>query len=173
LHPKKGIELILNALAKNNEGNTSNHVQLIIAGDGDAGYIEVLKERIKALKLDNNCHLIGYVEGEEKQLLLQGVDIFILPSHSENFGIAVLEAMASGTPVIVSSAVALAKEVQQHKLGYVCELNENSINKKLELALKDQTLTKKMGLNAASFTKNNYAWNSLAKRISELYKEII
>ena len=81
--------------------------------------------------------------------------------------------MASSTAVIVSSAVALAKEVQQHNLGYVCELNENSINKKLELALENQTLTKQMGLNAASFTRNNYAWNSLAKQVSELYKEII
>lgn len=168
LHPKKGLELLLEALAIVDDFP----FQLVIAGDGEEQYKQALVAKVAELKLDHCVTFIGFVKGAEKNLLLQGADLFALTSHSENFGIAVLEALASGTAALVSSSVALSEQVAQHKLGYVTELSVNAIRRELIDALADIDSTQELGRNARDFVEQHYQWSSIAQRLSKLYKTL-
>ena len=168
LHPKKGIEFLLNAVAH----CKINEVRLIIAGDGSLSYINELKTLCIELGVENQCRFIGFVDGQKKNILLQRADLFCLTSYSENFGISVLEAMANGTAPLISNQVALAAPINQHNLGVVCELNQSDINSKLNLALENLTKTRALGGNARRFVTKHYQWTDIAQSLSSLYKQI-
>lgn len=169
LHPKKGLELLLDALAIVDDFP----FQLVIAGDGEDNYKKELQTKITASGLDHCVTFIGFVKGAEKNILLQGADLFALTSHSENFGIAVLEALASGTAALVSSSVALSEQIAEHKLGYVTELSVNAIRRELIDALAEIDATQELGRNARDFVEQHYQWSNIAQRLSKLYKNII
>lgn len=165
LHQKKGIELLLKAVST----LTEIKFQLIIAGDGDLGYTQSLKTMATELGLNTKCQFVGFIEGEEKNLLLQGADLFALTSHSENFGIAALEAMASGTAVVVTNEVALSEHVINHQLGYTTTLKHDDIVSTLKQALSARTITADMGLNARDYVKQHFQWDVIANRIRDHY----
>jgi len=169
LHPKKGLELLLEALSELKDLS----FQLLVAGDGDADYVESLKHKTKKLKLHERTKFVGFVRSAEKSQLLQGADIYALTSHSENFGIAVLEALASGTAVIVSRQVALAEQVSKHNLGFVTELDPLDIREKLEFALTEIDLTRETGDHARDFVEQHFQWSQIAQRLNNLYKNIL
>ena len=102
VHPKKNVEFLIRSWAKAAPPSQWN---LIIAGPGEAAYIASLRSLVQKLQLSGNVHFVGYVHGEDKSYLLQRADWFLLPSLQENFGIAVLEAINSGCPVIISDQV--------------------------------------------------------------------
>jgi len=168
LHPKKGLELLLDALAVVDDFP----FQLIIAGEGEPAYKNTLKAKINELGLENRAHFVGFVQSAEKNLLLQGADLFALTSHAENFGIAVLEALASGTSVLVSSSVALSEQVAEHKLGYVTELSVSAIRRGLIDALSDIDTTQERGRKAREFVEHHYQWSSIAHQLTKLYKNL-
>jgi len=168
LHRKKGIELLLRALSE----PFDHPFQLIIAGEGDPQYVSELETLIDELGLQKQCQLVGFVQGTEKNLLLQGADLYVLTSYSENFGIAVLEAMASGTAVLVSQEVALSTQVAKSNSGYVCELDIDDIREHLINALSNTEHTQAMGNQARSFVKQNYQWTHIAHQLIGLYKHV-
>lgn len=168
LHPKKGLDLLLDALAIVDDFP----FQLLIAGEGDKVFKKALQDKILRLELDHCCKFLGFVQGSQKNLLLQGADLYVLTSHSENFGIAVLEAMASGTAVLVSQQVALSKEVEKHKLGFVTALDANDIRRELIDALADIDATRELGDAAHDYAEQHYQWSSIASRLIKLYKSI-
>lgn len=169
LHPKKGLELLLKALSK----SELNDVQLLIAGGGDPAYVSDLKALCRTLKLENQCRFIGFIEGKQKRILYQRADLFCLTSHSENFGIAVLEAMANGATPLVSNEVALSSEIRQNALGYVCELDAEDISKNLVLAMSDLTQTRELGVNARGYVEDNFQWARIANDLRRLYQRVI
>ena len=165
LHPKKGLELLLQSLSQVN----NTRWQLLIAGDGDNNYVNHLKHKIEELGLRHHCQFIGFVRGDEKDTLLQGADLYILTSYSENFGIAVLEAIAAGTQVLISEEVALAATVRQHKLGFVCNLEVNSVTQNLNLALQQQN---NAAQRAREYVIKHHSWEAIARTLSELYQRV-
>lgn len=182
LHPKKGIEVLLQALKCHDD--TAFH--LAIAGAGEAAYLAELKRLVKRLGLSGKVSFTGYLSGEEKSVALQGADVFALTSHAENFGIAVLEALAHGTPVLLCRGVALAQQVQEHNLGWVAEPTEESVSAALNTCLNDrehQTNTAEhdadhatVSVSAAdcrSYVTAHHNWRSLAQRLLSAYQEAI
>ena len=169
LHPKKGLELLLEGLSE----NLQIPFQLVIAGDGDADYVSSLKRLTETLGLADRTKFVGFVRSAEKSILLQGADLYALTSHSENFGIAVLEAMASGTAVLVSRQVALAEQVSKHNLGFVTELEPTDIQDKLELALTEIDQTREIGEHARDFVEQYYQWQRIARQLTKLYKKLL
>ena len=97
LHPKKGLEVLLEAM----EG-LPEWVALEVCGGGEAGYERALRAR--AAPLGGRVRFAGHVEGEARDAAFARADLFVLPSHSENFGNAVAEALARSVPVLVSTA---------------------------------------------------------------------
>lgn len=99
LHPVKGFDLLVEALGRIRDHHPG--AVLLIAG-GDDGDSPRLEDLIKAKGLAAHARLIGEVRGDEKVAFLKGADAFLFPSHSENFGLACLEALACGLPTIAS-----------------------------------------------------------------------
>ncbi len=120
LHEKKGCEMVIRGLANIREhGDIDSPLQLVIAGpDPKTRYVKRLKGM--AAQLDG-VTFTGMLSGSQKWGALSAADAFILPSHQENFGIAVVEALACGTPVLISNKVNIWREIAAEQAGYVEE----------------------------------------------------
>jgi glycosyltransferase involved in cell wall biosynthesis len=117
LHPKKGPDLAIEAFAA--AANRVPDLSLVIAGPDQVGWANELKARTRQLGLDSRIVFTGMLEGELKQSALLNADALILPSHQENFGMSVIEALALGIPVLISNRVNTSGEIEQDNAGYV------------------------------------------------------
>jgi glycosyltransferase involved in cell wall biosynthesis len=169
IHYKKGLDYLIRAL-----GKVNNHrFSLVIAGSGEPEYERTIKALVQELGLASQTHFVGFVKGDDKDLLLQGSDIFVLTSYSENFGVAVLEALAAGLPAIVTPGVALAEVVKHHQLGVVPELEEGAIATAILQALTQPETMQEMGDRARQFVLNHYTWDRVAVQLMEVYTSIL
>jgi glycosyltransferase involved in cell wall biosynthesis len=125
IHPKKGIDILIEAYARTLAKEPSWH--LVIAGpdkNGLQGELETLAAR---LGITDRITWTGMLKGTLKWGALIASEVFVLPSHQENFGIVVAEAMACNLPVIVSDKVNIWREVANYHAGFVCEDNVEGI----------------------------------------------
>jgi glycosyltransferase involved in cell wall biosynthesis len=117
IHEKKGIDLLLRAFAAVREALAGT--ALMIAGSGDEKYIASLKQLASGLKISSDVIWTGPLYGERKLDTLRAAEAYALPSHQENFGISVVEALACRTPVLISDKVNIWREVQASGAGFV------------------------------------------------------
>jgi glycosyltransferase involved in cell wall biosynthesis len=117
--------------------------------------------------------MTGFVTGQKKDLLLQGSDLFVLPSFSENFGIAVAEAMAVGLPVIITPGVQIAPEIAEAKAGLIVEGEVDAVaDATLELLLSPE-LRHKLGENGKRLVSRRYCWSAIAQNLSFVYSALL
>jgi glycosyltransferase involved in cell wall biosynthesis len=168
LHPKKGLDYLIPALGK----LLHHKFTFIIAGNGTPEYEAEINLSLLAAEIRDRTHLTGFVAGEAKDLLLQGADLFTLTSHSENFGIAVLEALAVGLPVLLTPGVALSSVIEENKLGYVCEMDISVISQSIEQHLLNRSDDTRIASRSLlrQFTQENYTWNKITKDLIDIYK---
>lgn len=171
LHYKKRPDLLVRSLKQLAAQNDNFH--LILAGAGEPDYIDSLKKLIANCGLTSQTSFAGFVTGEDKQLLLQGSDIFVLPSFSENFGIAVAEAMAVGLPVIVTPGVQIAPEIAQAKAGLVVEGEEDALANAIAQLLASAVLRQQLGENGQHLVNNRYSWSAIAQNLSTAYQSVL
>ncbi|OGW85167.1 MAG: hypothetical protein A3C35_07180 [Omnitrophica bacterium RIFCSPHIGHO2_02_FULL_46_11] len=168
---KKGLDLLIDAFSAVLKETKEAHC--IIAGPDDEGYGKRLKEWISEKGISEHVTVIGFVEGEAKLALFRDSDIFCLPSHQENFGIAVVEAMAAGLPVVISDQVNLYREIQSEQAGIVTGLNSSEIASAFLRLLQDDHLRETMAMNSRAYVKRNYQWDKIVKDLMRLYEHII
>ena len=170
LHPKKQLEQLLQALALLQARQPGLRWQLEIAGNGDPDYEASLRRLAGRLGLEPHCRWLGFVTGDAKWQLLQQADWFVLPSASENFGIAVIEALAAGTPVLISPEVALAPTVAAARAGVVCSAEPQH----LAAALAPVLLHPDPGwrVRARALAAEQFAWPAIARRFVSAYGEL-
>ncbi|MFP4135097.1 MAG: glycosyltransferase [Halothece sp.] len=171
LHYKKRPELLIASLASLIEENHSVH--LLLAGSGEADYIATLKEQVVNFGLHKQVTFTGFVAGEEKNLVLQGSDLFALPSYSENFGIAVAEAMAAQLPVIITPEVQIAPEIEAAKAGMIIEGEQESLTEAVAHLLNYPQYRKQLGKNALHLAQTRYSWSAIAQQLAQAYRDIL
>jgi glycosyltransferase involved in cell wall biosynthesis len=169
LHPKKGLDYLIPALGK----LIHYRFTFVLAGSGALEYENEVKSLLIANGLQGRSHFAGFVDGEFKDALIQGSDLFALTSHSENFAVAVLEALAVGIPALVTPGVALSSIIQQHHLGYVPALEVTDIQAKLEHYLSCPQDACERGDRARCFIAENYELNGVARKLNKTYTEIL
>lgn len=114
LHQKKGCDLLIQAFAAGHDSS----MHLVMAGPcANDAYLSRLKE--VAAKTGAPITFTGMLSGNLKWGALSATDVFILPSHQENFGIAVVEALACATPVLISNQINIWREIESDNAGYV------------------------------------------------------
>ncbi|KAF3889667.1 MULTISPECIES: glycosyltransferase [Nostocales] len=168
-HPKKGLDYLIPALGK----LADRRFTFVMAGNGLPEYEKYVESLLFSHGIRTHTHITGFVEGERKNILMQGADLFALTSHSENFGVAVLEALAVGLPVLVTPGVALAGLVKEERLGYVPELDITAISSLLKRALEHPQEAKSMGEYARKLVLEKYTWRNISNHLIEIYNKII
>ncbi len=133
LHPKKGLENLINALSMTQEFLRSETV-LKIAGKGRPEYEDNLRSLVGSLKLSEKIEFVGQVEGVQKEQLLADASWTIMPSHTENFGLVVLESLAQNTPVIASKGSPW-DVLEKERLGFWTENSPEALAAVLTKAL--------------------------------------
>ena len=164
LHPKKGLEMFFEAL-KEVDGFT-----LKIAGDGEQDYVQSLKEKVKKDGLEKSVSFLGAVYGEEKWQQIREADIVVLPSYSENFGLIVAEALASGTPVLTTTGTPWSS-IAQRNCGWWVEPEVSSLREALRKAgLVTGEDMKAMGERARTLVKDLFDVKVQAGNLAQLYE---
>lgn len=170
LDPKKNVEGLLQAFAK---VRTAGHdAVLVIAGGGRPDHVECLRRLGLSLKLEPYLVWLGHLEAAEKAAAFAAADLFVLPSYSENFGVAAVEAMLSGLPCVLGEGVAIAEECTQNGASIVVSPDPDSIARALIDLLMDEQKRKELGRRARKFATREYSVPIMAGRLGELYERI-
>lgn len=169
LHSKKGLDLLLHAWSELK--NAHLDWELLIAGPDEGGYQAVVEKVIKDLGINDGVRLVGAVSGDEKVAFLKSADVFILPSYSEGFSVAILEAMACRVPVVATTACNFP-ELAKDGGGWECAPEMTSVRKALEEALSSSdTERRERGLAGRRLVEKSYTWVAIAALILEACEE--
>ena len=171
IDPKKGIELLLEAFVEGCRG--LNDVVLVIAGEGSPRYMDTLRARAKELQIDDRVIWTSHLSGAVKAGAFAAAEIFVLPSYSENFGIAAAEAIAGGVPTIVTKSVGLADEIRAADAGIVVEPTAAEIGSSLKRLLQDQQARDSLAANAKSFASEHLSPVKIGAALKTLYRQAI
>jgi glycosyltransferase involved in cell wall biosynthesis len=162
LHEKKGISILIQAF-KNVMQEGKTNVKLIIAGPDD-GYLSYVKSQIDGLE---GILLLPAVRGNNKNYLLKEVDIFLLPSYSEGFSVAALEAIAYGKACIFSPHVGFSNLALQNNAALICDTNEVSLQEKMEYLCNSANLRADLGHEAKLLYDANFTTEVVGKQFLE------
>jgi len=163
---KKGLDRLIPALA------LVPRAQLVIAGNDEENYSVFLRKLIERCGVQDRVTFAGAVHGDDKVALLRAATIFVLPSYSENFGIAVLEAMAVGCPVVVTPEVGLADVVRRHQAGLICEGTPLALSKNMSLLIEDSDLCRTMGRAGREAVRSGFLWDPVSRQMEALYSQV-
>lgn len=130
IHPKKALENLLKAIA-NSTRIISSNFSLKVAGDFNNEYGDSLMKWVSEHKLNHKIEFLGHIEGKDKQTIIAAARCLVMPSHTENFGNVVIEALAQSTPVIASKGTPW-EILQQKKAGFWVDNNPESLGKAIE-----------------------------------------
>ncbi|MCK8490940.1 glycosyltransferase [Spirosoma sp. RP8] len=171
LNVKKGLGLLLPAFKE----YVRHHPDTVLAiAGGNDGYEATTRQFIEDNKLGDSIHLVGMLTGDDKKAALVDADLFTLPSYSEGFSMAVLEAMAAGTPALVSDRVGFGETIRQHEAaGLISDLTPEALQKELEKMLGDSQLRQQVAQNATTLVQTQYDIDIVAKRLLDEYEKIV
>lgn len=172
IDPKKGLNFLIEATENLIKKGLKFHLVLAGSNPQDPVYEEKIKKQINDSILAKNTTITGFVKGELKLGLLQDADLFILPSYYENFGIAVAEAMATKTPVIISQGVYIWPDVETYQAGWVTTLDVDALTDALEKAILSPQTREEKGEKAYQLVKDKYSWSAIAKQVIDAYQRL-
>lgn len=170
LDPKKGLDLLLPAFAK--VRHQVPDAVLVIAGDGDPLFVNRMKAKATAHGIDSHVYWPGFLAGAEKWSALADANVFVLPSYSDNFGIAVIEAMAAGTPVIVSDQVGIHREIAEANAGVVISSNIDLLADSIIRLLRDPATSRLMGRSGRVAAVRDYSSEAITRKLIHAYDGI-
>ncbi len=169
LNFKKGLDILaqaFGALARDRDD-----IHLVIAGPDD-GMGEMTTGWLREQGALGKTTFTGMVLGDDKRALLGDADIFVLPSFSENFGIAVVEAMASGLAVVISDRVNIWREIEAAGAGRVAPPEAGPFARELSALLDDAALRRAMGASGRRLARDAFSSERMGDRLEALYETI-
>jgi len=167
---KKGLDLLVDAFAETLRLGCRAH--LVIAGP-DHGMQKQVETWVEERGLRERTTLTGQVAGTDKLDLLADSDLFVLPSQTESFGIAVIEAMASGLPFVISDQVGVEAEIVQANAGWVVPTATAPLRDAMAEALRDAAGTRAKGARGRAFATQRFSWDRIAAAQEEVYASIL
>lgn len=171
IHPTKGLPMLFEAMAQ--LSYMLDNWLLVIAGSEESGYQSELEQQIEKLGLSNRVIFVGSLHGSEKRDAFAAADVFVLPTHSENFGIVIAEALGAGVPVITTKG-APWKDLQTYNCGWWVNVSVDAIRE----ALLEATQSPKeelvaMGQRGRMLVSDKYIWPKVAAQSLQLYKWLL
>ncbi len=169
IHPVKGFDVLVPALAR--VAAVMPDVETLVAGpdeDGERARVEALLARVSPRP---RVRFLGPVYGNDKLSLLASATVLVLPSYSESFGIVVAEALAAGTPVVVSRACPW-KIVEERGAGAWVENKPERVAEALIAILEDPARARRMG-EAGRAVAAGFGWDNVAKQMLGHYEDVV
>ncbi len=170
LTPKKGLDLLARAFAL--VAKACRDTRLVIAGPDDEGHGRLVRTWLKDAGVYEQTSIVGMLEGEAKRALLADTDVWVLPSYTENFGVAVIEAMACGLPVVITDKVGLHREVSAASAGLVVVCDAQELAAAIRRVLEDPVLPQQLSASAQELVRSQFTWDIAAKKLIRLYEVI-
>lgn len=168
LHPIKGADRLIRAFLMIH--SAFPEAILIMAGPDEWGIVEKFRQEIKTAGVDDRVLFPGMVTGEAKHELLNRADLFCLPSDAEGFSMAVLEALASSTAVLLSPGCHFP-EVETAGAGRIVQPEPNALAKAICELLSDPEKMKQMGKKGREFVSRRYSWDIITDQLIDAYSE--
>ncbi|MEJ0099909.1 MAG: glycosyltransferase [Pseudomonadota bacterium] len=171
IHPKKGCDLLIEAFAQLAADNPDLH--LVMAGPDATGWRVALQARAEALGLQR-LTWTGMLTGDLKWGALRAAEAFVLPSHQENFGVAVAEALSVGVPVLISREVNIAREIDDAGAGLVAADNLAGTTELLQRWLHlDKFAKQRMSRNGLQLFQSRFHIDAAAQALVQVMQERI
>jgi glycogen(starch) synthase len=147
-------------------------VKVLIAGEGPRK--DFLKYKARAVGIENLVNFVGYVDDEARNKLFKVADVAVFPSLYEPFGIVALEAMAAGTPVVVSDSGGLGEIVQHGVNGLKAYVGSaDSVADNILTLFNKKGMGEKLREKAFNDIRETYSWSAIARETSGVYREVI
>lgn len=169
IHPIKCADVLLRAFA----GLEDRESILVIAGGGDRPLVDSLQSLAGELGIGERVKWVGFASGAAKRWLLSRATLFALPSASENYGIAAVEAMHAGLPVIVTTGCGLADFVRRHGAGIVTDGSVTALRSALEALLADNELARGMGEAGRLAAHRELSLDTFGERLETSYRQLL
>lgn len=168
LDAKKGLDRLIAAFHRLAGRPDVPRWRLTIAGEGAPSYVAALQALARRGAAADRIDFAGWVSGAAKHALLASADLFVLPSYQENFGIAVVEAMAAGLPVVVAPGVNLSSDIHAAGAGWVAGLEETRLIAVLAEAMRDADARRRRGAAARRYAEA-FRWRGIARQLTAIY----
>jgi glycosyltransferase involved in cell wall biosynthesis len=170
LHPKKRPDLLVEAFL----AGAPLEYKLVVAGPDECGlWGEISSRLLRDREAQQRVVRIGMVTGPAKLCLLAAATLFALASEHENFGIAPLESLALGTPVLLSEHVDLAREATQSQVGFTAPLDAAAWRDRLGELLARPAELESMSERARSWSTTRFAWPEIAQAFVDRYRWVM
>lgn len=167
IDPKKRLDLLISALSQINE------VYLAIVGPDDSFLARRYKKLSRELNVDNRVIWTGYKTGRDLVEMYSAADVFTLLSEDENFGMAVVEAMGCGGPVLVSRYVGVWHEIKDADVGMAIEMTPEEILQALSSLVQKPSAWKNWGENARRIAQERFGIDKVARLMGEAFEDVL
>jgi glycosyltransferase involved in cell wall biosynthesis len=169
IHQVKGIDLLVKAFSSLPQN--FDKVRLIILGP-DHGYLSTLRSLTKELNIDDKVLFAGPLYGRERLRAYVDAEVYVLPSVYEIFGITVLEALACGTPVIVTDRCGIA-DVIHGQTGLVVPYDEEQLRDAVLKLLDDDRMRQRFSQKGKLLVREKFNWERIVEQMERLYERVI
>lgn len=146
---------------------------LVIAGEGDDQFVAGLRRLADELGIADEILWTGFLGGDDKLSALAAASLFVLPSYSENFGIALVEAMAAGLPCVMSDQVGIAVDAKEYDAGLVVPCEVGPLASAMQRLLDDPELRGRLGDNARHLVEDRFSLEAMSNSLVKLYDRVL
>jgi glycosyltransferase involved in cell wall biosynthesis len=168
LTQKKGIDLLVQAFARLATEFPDAH--LVLAGPEDSGFGRIVQGWVDSAGLRHRTTTTGILLGRQKLELLADTDIWVLPSYTENFAMAAVEALACGLPVVLTDRVNIHAELSGAGAGLVVGCDPGELATAIRRLLTDEGLRRRLMAAGPGLVRGRFTWDRAAERMVEVYE---
>jgi glycosyltransferase involved in cell wall biosynthesis len=158
IHPKKGLDLLVPAFAQAAPADA----MLVLVGPDTDGYGDTVRAFAREAGVADRLLFTGMLRGRDRIEAFVDADLFALPSYQENFGIAVVEALASGCPVLISDQVNIFREIVSAGVGAAVPTSVAEVTEAMRKWLSDESMRSAAAARAPGFVRARYDWHQIA-----------
>lgn len=170
IHKVKGLDILIDVWKDIITDNRLNEWELLIAGPTNSEYAQQMISRSKGIE---RISFVGEKFGREKTAMMSEAMLYVLPTHTENFGISIAEALACGTPVITTTGAPWSG-LETNNCGKWIELSHDSLKSSMtDMMLKSETDLIQMGINGRNWVEQNFSWREIADKTKLSYEWLI
>lgn len=170
IHPIKGLDILARAFGQ--IATCRDDVRLVIVGPDSEGYQNQVERLLKSESVLDKTIFTGMLAQKKKLAALSRADIFVLSSYSEGFSIAVLEALACGLPMIITSKCHFP-EVAEARAGIVINPDSDQLAEALAKLLGNPELSKGMSANGRRLVMEKFSWDRIADQMIQVYQDVL